>query len=350
MTMPASASTDSLVHHVNRSPRHETAWIECGPADGPLMIFVHGWPELGILWRRQMQYFSHAGWRCIAPDMRGYGRSSIPTSTTAYTLCEIVADMIELHDALGADAAVWVGHDWGSPVVSSLAAHHANRCLAIVNISVPYLPDGFALSSIVPLVDRALYPLDAFPLGQWDYYAFYNEQFDQATKDFEADIRATFAAIFRRGSPNAVGQPSPTASVRAKGGRFGAAHRAPDIPRDESMMSEHDFDTFVRSFTSSGFRGTIAWYLNDEANIAFARSAPNAGRLTLPVLFLNGLWDPICDITRSASGDPMRKTCADLTVVSIEGGHWLPLECPDRVNDAIAKWLDEKQLVQRAKA
>lgn len=333
-----------LITHVLRTGEHETAWIEAGPADGPLMFFIHGWPELGVMWRNQIARFADDGWRCIAPDMRGYGSSSAPQSTDAYSMRDIVADMIALHDALGAAPAVWIGHDWGSPVVASMAAHHARRCRAIVCMSVPYFPSGFALPSLVLLVDRKLYPADRFPLGQWDYFAFYREQFDQAASDLEADVRATFAGIFGRGSPETIGKPSPSASVRANGGRFGAAHRAPDIPRDEAMMTQADFDLFVGRFAATGFRGPNAWYLHDDANVRFATSAPDAGRLTLPVLFLNGVWDPICDISRSALGDPMRQACTDLEIVSIEGGHWLPLECPDEINRAIAQWLSDRLL------
>ena len=100
-----------------RTDRHRTAYIEIGPKAGPLMVFVHGHPELGIIWRSQMEHFAEMGWRCVAPDMRGYGASSVPTEASAYTVREIVGDMVELHDALGGAPAVWVGHDWGSPIV-----------------------------------------------------------------------------------------------------------------------------------------------------------------------------------------------------------------------------------------
>ena len=97
--------------------RHRTAWIEAGSQSGPLMIFLHGWPELGLVWRRQIEHFADRGWRCIAPDMRGYGGSSRPDSTAAYSVREFVTDMAELHEALGGAPAVWIGHDWGSAVV-----------------------------------------------------------------------------------------------------------------------------------------------------------------------------------------------------------------------------------------
>ena len=81
--------------------RHTTHYWEAGPVDGPLMIFLHGWPEIGLMWRAQIEAFASEGWRCIAPDMRGYGGSSAPAAPEAYRLNEIVDDLVELHDHLG---------------------------------------------------------------------------------------------------------------------------------------------------------------------------------------------------------------------------------------------------------
>jgi pimeloyl-ACP methyl ester carboxylesterase len=330
--------------HRFNSKRHRTTWIEAGPVGGPLMIFVHGWPGLGIVWRRQIDHFAKIGWRCVAPDMRGYGGSSVPSATSAYQLREIVADMIQLHDALGGAPAIWVGQDWGAPVVGALAAHHSARCRAVVNISIPYLPRGFALANLVPLVDRTLYPTEAYPVGQWDYYAFYQESSDQAARDYDSDVAATMAVLYRRGSPDVIGKPASSANVRANGGRFGSAHRAPLMPRDPTMMSQTDFDTLAAAFEATGFRGADAWYLNDQANIAYCDEAPNFGRLALPVLFLGGGWDSICEVRRSRLAEPMRAHCADLTEAIIDGGHWLMLERADAVNGAIVDWLSAKQL------
>ena len=87
------------------------------------MIFIHGWPELGILWRAQLRHFAAVGWRCVAPGMRGYGGSSVPTSIAAYAVRELLDDMAELHEALGGEPAIWIGHDWGSPVAWGMASH-----------------------------------------------------------------------------------------------------------------------------------------------------------------------------------------------------------------------------------
>ena len=122
-----AAPSYALASRAFSTPRHTTHYLESGPADGPLMMFLHGWPELSLIWRAQVDAFAADGWRCIAPDMRGYGSSSIPFANDAYTCEQIVADMAELHDHLGSKPAIWVGHDWGSVVVSSMVAHEPRR-------------------------------------------------------------------------------------------------------------------------------------------------------------------------------------------------------------------------------
>jgi pimeloyl-ACP methyl ester carboxylesterase len=308
------------------------------------MIFAHGWPGIGLMWRAQMEAFASEGWHCVAPDMRGYGGSSSPAASEAYALNEIVDDMVELHDHLGARPAIWVGHDLGSPVVGALAAHHAARSRGVVLVSVPYAPEAFALPGLLPMVDRQLYPADQYPDGQWDYYRFYLTHFDQTVTDFNADIPATLAAIYRPGNPGSVGKAYRSALVSANGGWFGSAHRAPEIPPDPTLWPPADFDILVEAFRARGFRPANAWYLNDTANIAYAHAAPDGGRLRQPVLFVNGEWDGICDITRSRLGEPMRSACGDLSVTNLPSGHWLPLERKTELVQAIRSWLKTKEL------
>jgi len=321
-----------------RSARHTTHYWESGPSHGPLMIFLHGWPGIGLLWRAQMDAFASEGWRCVAPDMRGYGGSSAPVPPDAYALSEIVEDMVELHDHLGKSPAVWVGHDWGSPVAGALAAHHAARCRGVVLVSVPYFPTGFALPSLVPLIDRGIYPADRYPDGQWDYFRFYQTHFEQTVSDFDADLPATLASIYRQGNPALTGKVSPTAGVTANGGRYGSTHRAPPTAPDAMLWPSSDFTLLIEAFGTRGFRPANAWYLNDAANMAYAHAAPNGGGLSQPVLFINGDWDPICDITRGRLGEPMTHACQELSVTNLQAGHWLPLERKAEVIDAIRSW------------
>jgi pimeloyl-ACP methyl ester carboxylesterase len=100
-----------------------------------------------------------------------------------------------------------------------------------------------------------------------------------------------------------------------------------------------DFDALVRSFRTNGFRPSCAWYLNDEANVDYARRAPRGGQLSQPVLFVNGDFDQICSVTGNHQGDPMRAACAKLTETSLPAGHWLPLERKAELSDAIRAWL-----------
>lgn len=340
----ALLSTSTLASRTFSTPRHRTHYLEAGPADGPLMVFLHGWPELSLIWRAQMQAFAAKGWHCVAPDMRGYGGSSAPESTSEYTIEKIVADMAELHDHLGGKPAIWVGHDWGSVVAGELVAHELQRSRGVVLISVPYFPDTNALATLVPLVDRTIYPASQFPDGQWDYYRYYNTHFASAVSDLNADKAASLASIYRRGDPASIGKVASNAEVTRKGGRFGASHRAPPTQPDPALWPAADFSVLVQAFEARGFRTPCAWYLNDDVNIAYAHRAPDGGKLSLPVLFVNGDYDQMNSIMGNRLGDPMRAACVDLTITSLPGAHWLPVECKSELVVAIDNWLQSKKL------
>ena len=331
-----------ITEHVLKTKRHTTAYLACGASDAPIIIFLHGWPELSISWRHQLPVFAELGFRCVAPDMRGYGRSSVYGKHADYAVENSVRDMIELLDAFGREKAVWVGHDWGSPVVWAIASHHPDRCHGVANLCVPYLPGGFALKDLLPLVDRTLYPKHKFPAGQWEYQLFYQEDFPAASAAFEANTRNTVKALFRKGNAAARGQPSRTAMIRQEGGWFGGAGRAPDVPMDADVLTEEDLAAYTAALERNGFFGPDSWYMNHDRNVAYAAKAINRGRLSMPVLFLHAAHDLTCDTTGSRLAEPMRKYCAKLTEVVVQSGHWMAQECPVAVNAALAKWLATK--------
>jgi epoxide hydrolase A/B len=84
--------------------------------EGPLVLFCHGFPESWYSWRHQLQVVADAGFRAVAMDMRGYGRTTAPEDVGAYSMSDLVGDAVGVVAALGADEAVVVGHDWGAPV------------------------------------------------------------------------------------------------------------------------------------------------------------------------------------------------------------------------------------------
>jgi pimeloyl-ACP methyl ester carboxylesterase len=340
----------SLNEHLAESPRNSSFYLSCGEEGATPIIFVHGWPELSISWRGQLPVFAGLGFRAIAPDMRGYGRSSVPPRPEDYALELIVGDMIELLDSIGARKAIWVGHDWGAPVVWSIAQHHPERCHGVANLCVPYIPEGFAVRTILPLADRDLYPVDKFPFAQWDYEIFHEENFERAHSGFEADVRSTVRALFRAGDPAKGGKPDRLAFVRARGGWFGPGNKAPAVPRDDRVIGEEDEDLYVAALERNGFAGPDSWYMNAEANIAYAERARPNWQLTMPVLFLHGAYDYTCETIDSRLAEPMRAHCADLTEAVVPSGHWMAQEKPICVNAALAKWLAQKLPALRASA
>jgi pimeloyl-ACP methyl ester carboxylesterase len=332
----------AVTDHAVKTGRHTSFYLACGARDAPSIVFVHGWPELSISWRHQLPCFAALGFRAIAPDMRGYGRSTAHPRQEDYAQEHIVADMIELLDSLGQDKAIWVGHDWGSPVVWNIASHHPERCHGVANLCVPYFPKGFGPREAFRLIDRSVYPEAEFPAGQWEYQVFYRENFDKARAAFEANVEATVKALFRKGDPAGKGKPSRTAFVRKDGGWFGGRPAAPDLPLDTDVLTEADLATYVSSLTRNGFFGPDSWYMNHEANAAYSEQSANDGRLDMPVLFLHGEYDYTCETVASRLADPMRASCPDLTEAVVQTGHWMAQENPVAVNAALARWIATK--------
>lgn len=329
------------VERVFRSERHSSFYLEAGPADGSPIIFLHGWPELAISWRHQLSCFGSLGFRAIAPDMRGYGRSTVHPKHEDYSVEQIARDMIELLDSLGAADAIWVGHDWGSPIAWTIASHYPERCAAVISLCVPYIPAGWARPNLVPLVDRSVYPASEFPSGQWEYWDHYVSDFAFASADFERDTGATVAALFRRGNPEGINQPEVTGRVRREGGWGTFIDMLRDYPIDDALLGRQDYSQYVAALQRNGFFGPDSWYMNDDRNIAYAARAQDGGRISRPALFIAGEYDYTCKIKGTRLGDPMRAACLDLTEDSIASGHWMTQEKPVEVNAKIARWLVE---------
>ncbi len=331
-----------VTEHAVKTTRHTSFYLACGATNAPPVIFVHGWPELSISWRHQLPCFASLGFRGIAPDMRGYGRSTVHPRHDDYALKHSVTDMIELLDHLGYEKAIWVGHDWGSPVVWGIASHHPDRCHGVANLCVPYFPKGFTTSAFMDLIDRSIYPEAEFPVGQWEYQLFYRENFDKARAAFEADVEATVKALFRKGDPAGKGKPARTAFVRKDGGWFGGRPAAPNLPLDTDVVTEADIGAYVSALTRNGFHGPDSWYMNPDANRGYQEESVNSGRLDMPVLFLHGEYDYTCQTVTSHFADPMRQACPDLTEAVVRTGHWMAQENPVAVNSHLARWIATK--------
>ncbi len=318
---------------------HTTHYLAAGPDKGPLVIFVHGWPELSISWRHQLPVFAGLGFRAIAPDMRGYGNSTVYPNLDDYAQELVVADMIALLDSLRRDRAIWVGHDWGSPTVWNIASHHPDRCQGVANLCLPYFTVDRGLEALVALINRDRYPKDEFAYGQWEYLMFYVENFEKATSLFDANPYRTAKALFRKADPAGLGQRARTSMTRKMGGFFGPLTEAPDVPVDTDVVTESDVRAYAESLERNGFFGPDAYYMNHEANGAYAALAVNGGRLDMPVLFLGAQYDYVCDTVTSRLAEPMREHCSRLDEAVVQSGHWMAQERPAEVNAALARWI-----------
>jgi pimeloyl-ACP methyl ester carboxylesterase len=332
-----STSHLEVTEHTVKTGSHTTFYLAAGPSDGPLIVFVHGWPELSISWRHQLPAFAALGFRAIAPDMRGYGRSSTYTTHSAFAQQYIVADMIGLIDSLARERAVWVGHDWGSPVVWNIASHHPERCMAVANLCVPYYTLERGLDACLALIDRDVYPADRYPAGQWEYQLHYQEDFAGSTRAMESNTYNLAKLLFRKGDPSGFGQPSATAMVRINRGWFGG--EIPSLPRDADVVSEADVCAYASALARTGFFGPNSYYMNHDANAAYAARAANGGYLDMPVLFVAAQYDYTCECITSRLAGPMRRYCRKLTESVVYSGHWMAQEKPLDVNAALARWL-----------
>jgi soluble epoxide hydrolase/lipid-phosphate phosphatase len=324
-------------------------FLASGPSSGPLIIFLHGWPAIGLTWKRQIQAFASLGFRAIAPDMPGWGKSSHRRVVSDYTQEALVEGMLALLSANDRPSAVWVAHDWGAGVASSVAAQHPEVIRALVLLCIPYKSAELGLDHLVSLVDRDLYPEDEYPYGQWDYMAYYEEHFDKCITDFEANLPGLCKAVFMPPPPEGqsvedISKPAFTSIIRRNGGLFGGNPAPPADSLPAPLLEDEIYNAFVKATQETGVWPGCAYYLNHKANAAYNSEAPNGGNLgqDKPVLFIHAKFDAICTTLTSRLAEPMREGCANLTEVTINAGHNLIFEKPHEVNAVIARFVLEE--------
>lgn len=114
-----------------------------GPTDGPLVLFLHGFPQTSHTWRAQLPALAAAGYRAVAPDQRGYSPGARPDGVEHYKTLDLVSDALAMVDALGRQRFHLVGHDWGGALSWIAAARHPERIASLTVLSRPH-PDAFA--------------------------------------------------------------------------------------------------------------------------------------------------------------------------------------------------------------
>ena len=331
--------TPLITEHVVKSDRTTTHYLQAGPEDGPVVMLVHGYPDLATSWRHQMHLLASMGFRAVAPHMRGYAGSSAPANVEAYAVEESVADLLELLEEIGADKAVWVGHDCGAAAVWGLASHHPDKCLAVATLCVPYLPQGFTLDVVGALANKDIYPADRFPYGQWGYWAYQVFHAAESDAQLDSDVESAVRMIFQRTNPASFGTNVGGDAIAAPRGWTPVLDYMKTQPISSTVLSEEDYHAYVASARRNGFGPINNYYRNGERNAAYAATTVNGGRIDLPVLFIHARYDRSCQTIGSDLAEPMRAHCADLVEAEVEAGHWVQQEKPMDVNAALVEWL-----------
>jgi len=298
--------------------------------DGPLVVLVHGWPELWYSWRHQIPALAAAGYRVVAPDMRGYGGSDKPWDVDAYRMRTLVADVVGLIDALGERQAVLVGHDWGAPICWHTAVLRPERVRAVAGLSVPFFPRG-AVSPIQTY--RALYA------GRFFYQLYFQEE-GVAEAELEADVRTALRKIYFGASGDAEGPPLESGDGDPARGLLDGRIDPDSFP---AWMSEEDLDHFVDAFEAGGFRCPINRYRCMERDWADLTEMSDA-RVRQPSFFIAGSRDLVRHLIPGVDlyADPGAH-CADFRgQVILDGkGHWIQQEAPGEVTEALTGFLAE---------
>ena len=274
--------------------------------------------------------------------MPGYGKSTARRVIEDYCQEAIVEGMMALLAATERDAAIWVGHDWGAGVTSSVARQHPSAVKALVNLCVPYGTIELGWDGVLPLVNREIYPIDKYEFGQWDYMKNYEENFEKAVEWFDQDIAGLCKTVMQLTTTTPLNRFSPFATIR-KSGCFGGLPKPPSVDMvGPPMLGAEAFDSYVKDMEATGFWSGSAYYMNHRRNAAYNGKATNGGMLRKPVLFIHATWDTTCDTKTSRLVEPMREACSNLTEVAVEAGHWVQLEKPGEVNAALTRFIVEE--------
>ncbi|MFE5243846.1 MULTISPECIES: alpha/beta fold hydrolase [unclassified Streptomyces] len=320
-----SVSVPGAVHRLVDVPGGRIHLLEQGT--GPLVLLVHGFPETSYSWRHQLAALAAAGFRAVAVDVRGYGRSSAPDPVEAYRMTALVADAVGVVHALGEETATVVGHDWGSPIAANCALLRPDMFTAVGMLSVPYAPwnpvrptDGFARIG-----------------GSEEFYVSYFQQPGRAEAEIEPDVRGWLAGFYT--SLSADTMPGPGAEspffVPTGASMSDRFTRGP-LP---SWLTESELDFYAAEFERTGMTGALNRYRNvdrDWEDLAVWDGA----RLTAPALFIGGALDS--STTWMADAIAAYPTTLPGLVSShvLDGcGHWIQQERAAEVNALLTKWL-----------
>lgn len=271
--------------------------VEAGT--GPLVVFLHGFPEFWYSWRAQVEAVAAAGYHAVAPDQRGYNLSSHPTHVRDYRIDRLVEDVIGLLDHLGEPRCVLVGHDWGAMVAWMVAHDHPERVERLIVCNVPH-----------PL--RMLQGLTTARQLRKSWYIFF---FQLPWLPERALGRDHFGAIARQMRREA---------------------------RHPERWPQDAVSRYREAMARRGARGPIHWYR------AALRDLPKVllrlRRIECPVLVVWGRHDRHLGLELAA---PPPRWVPNARLEVLDASHWLQHDAKDDLNSLILTFLQEGQAAKQ---
>ena len=294
--------------------------------EGPLVLMVHGFPESWYSWRYQLPALAAAGYRAVAMDVRGYGRSSKPSRVEDYRMVLKVADVVGVVESLGGGPATIVGHDWGAPIAWNSALLRPDLFRGVAGLSVPYAPPHGPTRPLAGM--RAM-------AGENEFYIEYFQAPGRAEAEIEADVRGWLLGFYWCASGDI--ENGPNIAMVDRGRTLREKFVYPETM--PAWMSEADLDVYTREFEYSGFFGPLSRYRNvdrDWEDLAAFAYRP----IEVPALFIGGTKDGPT-IWGKPAIDRFPETLPKLHhSVILEGcGHWVQQERAEETNALLLDFL-----------
>ncbi|KAL3473981.1 Alpha/Beta hydrolase protein [Aspergillus californicus] len=284
------------------------------------VVLLHGFPDLSMAWRYQIPLFTNKGFRVIAPDCVGYGRTDAPADLAAYTLKSCADDIKELATQLGASKIILGGHDWGAYLAYRVALWHPTLVQYLFTVCVPYSPPRKTYMSTEEMVKKVT-PHFAYQLH------FMSGDIEKVvhTKD---DHKQFLAALYG-------------GRTEKKEWAFDV-HKGVDLERmwgvkPSWLLGNDELEYYAWEFTRHGLRGPLNWYrtskLNHEDELALSTNTIN-----VPALFIQAIKDAALP---PHLGKRNGRYLPQLTTKQVDASHWALWERPKEVNTILEAWLDE---------
>ena len=296
--------------------------------EGPLVIMLHGFPELWYSWRHQLTALAEAGFHAVAPDLRGFGESQITENIEDYSLVNHAKDVKGLIDYLGDRRAIVIGHDWGANLMWILPMLYPDVIKAVISLSIPFYPE----------------PRDPDKIKSWgnDKFNFmrYFETPGAVEEEFNKNPDRFFRLFFYGLSGDA---PKGTVDTLYFGKPADAnlLDGFPEPDRLPSWLSQADLDYYVSAYKKTGITPALNFYRNSTRDYALLKKIYKKG-INQDVLFIGGGEEAAL---RFGSTDPMKAALQNLKkIIVLPGcGHWLQQERASEVNEAIIEFLEHLQ-------